>query len=71
MTDTSISIHVNGTVSSLPHEQSVEQMLTHLGLRGDRVAVELNKQLVPKRQWGTTPVTSGAQVEIVEFVGGG
>jgi thiamine biosynthesis protein ThiS len=37
----------------------------------DRVAIELNKAIVRKRDWENTPVAPGSHIEIVEFVGGG
>ncbi len=47
------------------------RLLEWLKVSSDRVAVELNKSIVRKRDWEQTPVPSGSQVEIVEFVGGG
>jgi sulfur carrier protein len=67
----SIEISVNGEIAKIPAACSVLRLLAELGIRDDRVAVELNRQIVHKRDWETTLVVSGAQVEIVEFVGGG
>jgi len=50
---------------------NVASLLTALGIEGDRVAVELNRTIVPKREWSATPVAAGASLEIVQFVGGG
>lgn len=46
-------------------------MLVHLGLVPERLAVELNRAIVGKADWDTTRVEADANVEIVEFVGGG
>jgi sulfur carrier protein len=46
-------------------------LLAELGIASDRVAVELNRAIVRKPQWEATPVLDGAQLEIVQFVGGG
>jgi thiamine biosynthesis protein ThiS len=46
-------------------------MLSWLQLPADRVAVELNRQIVRKRDWERTPVPPASQIEVVEFVGGG
>ena len=40
-------------------------------MRVDRVAVELNRELVPRDRWTATPVSDGDRLEIVHFVGGG
>ena len=69
--ETIITITVNGESREVPDGGSVKGLLEHLGVRGDRVAVEMNRHIVYKRDWETTQVVPGAQVEIVEFVGGG
>ena len=46
-------------------------MLLALSLQPDRVAVELNRQVIPRRDWDATQVPSGAVIEVVQFVGGG
>jgi thiamine biosynthesis protein ThiS len=64
-------ISVNGERKRVPVPLSVADLLTHLGVSADRVAIELNREIVRKRDWQATQVSVGAQVEIVEFVGGG
>jgi thiamine biosynthesis protein ThiS len=49
----------------------VAALLACLELPSERVAVELNKSIVRKRDWEKTTVANGSQIEIVEFVGGG
>ncbi len=66
-----MEIFVNGERKSVPAELTVSGLLTSLEIRPDRVAVELNKSLVRKRNWEQTPVPNGSQIEIVQFVGGG
>lgn len=66
-----IEITVNGNKSVIPEGQTVETMLARLGIRPDRVAVELNKQIVSKRDWASTVVPDNSLIEVVEFVGGG
>jgi sulfur carrier protein len=66
-----IQIHVNGEDKQAPRDCSVAALLTWLEVPGERVAVELNKTIVRKRDWENTFVSEGSQVEIVEFVGGG
>lgn len=71
MQTSAIHITVNGEPKAIPAGQSVEALLNWLAIPADRVAVEVNKSLVRKRDWQQTPVVGGSQVEIVEFVGGG
>ena len=66
-----ISILVNGTKQDFSDGQSISQLLRVLGIGSDRVAVELNKSIVRKRDWEQTAVLDGAEIEVVEFVGGG
>ena len=66
-----IEVSVNGERFELPSDRSVTGVLEFLNIPRDRVAVELNKILVRKRDWDVTNVTTGAQIEVVEFVGGG
>jgi len=49
----------------------VRQLLDFLELDPERVAVEMNRMIVRRPAWSTTPVPGGATFEIVQFVGGG
>jgi thiamine biosynthesis protein ThiS len=40
-------------------------------MKTDRVAVELNREIVPRDQWDRTQLADGDRLEIVHFVGGG
>jgi sulfur carrier protein len=66
-----IGITINGEPKQVPGDQSVYELLQHLQIQADRVAVELNKSIVRKRDWEQTAITEGSYLEIVEFVGGG
>jgi sulfur carrier protein len=46
-------------------------LLAFLTIDSSRVAVELNRRIVRKPEWDASRVEAGAQLEIVEFVGGG
>jgi len=50
---------------------SLSDLVTQLGLKADRVAVELNRELVPRDRWPQTQLADGDKLEIVHFVGGG
>ena len=62
---------INGEPREFDPLSTVLELLAALGMKPDRVAVELNRELVPRAQWAATPVREGDQLEIVHFVGGG
>ena len=66
-----IQIVVNGKERTAPAGQTVRSLLAVLGIEAGRVAVELNRSIVRKPDWDTTPVPNGSTLEIVQFVGGG
>jgi thiamine biosynthesis protein ThiS len=66
-----IEIVLNGEKRQVPEGLSVSGLLAHVGIVADRVAVELELEIVPRGKWALTPVLDGAQVEVVHFVGGG
>jgi thiamine biosynthesis protein ThiS len=66
-----VDIQLNGEPRQVPANQSLSALLAWLALPAERVAVELNKSIVRKRDWEHTAVSGGSQLEIVEFVGGG
>jgi sulfur carrier protein len=62
---------INGEEREFTAAATLSSLLEELGLKPDRVAVELNRELVRREQWSTTPLSSGDKLEIVQFVGGG
>jgi sulfur carrier protein len=54
-----------------PEAATVDALTTALGMKGDRIAVERNGEIVRRDEWPVTPVRSGDRFEIVHFVGGG
>jgi sulfur carrier protein len=56
---------------TLPQPVSLEQLIGELGLKGDRVAVEHNGEIVPRTGWAETLLNGGDRLELVHFVGGG
>ena len=66
-----IQIVVNGQVRSVPEGLTLTHLLVRLDIAGDRVAVELNQNIVRRSDWDSTVVAPGATLEIVQFVGGG
>jgi thiamine biosynthesis protein ThiS len=50
---------------------TLASLVEALGMRSDRVAVELNRDIVPRDRWPDTLLRDGDRLEIVQFVGGG
>lgn len=70
-TQTPINVIVNGRPRELPAGISVDALLETLGMQPELIAVEVNRDLVRKRDFGTRRLADGDQIEVVEFVGGG
>ncbi len=66
-----MTVFINGESRSVPVDVCVSSLLDWLKIPSDRIAVELNKSIVRKRDWTGVSVFDGAHLEIVEFVGGG
>jgi sulfur carrier protein len=62
---------VNGSAMELPSEITVSEMLRHLNIDSKMVAVELNRKIVPRAEHPSCRISTGDQIEIVHFVGGG
>ncbi len=62
---------VNGEERKLETAQSVEKLLLDIGLDPKKVAVERNREIVPKSQFDTVLLEDGDKLEIVHFIGGG
>ena len=65
---------MNLTINGEPQASSAETLgalVETLGMKPDRVAIELNREIVPRDQWPQTPLHDGDRLEIVHFVGGG
>jgi sulfur carrier protein len=70
----SLSVILNGqprSFDALQQSASLEQLIGELGLKGDRVAVEVNGEIVPRANWVQTALAEGDRLEVVHFVGGG
>jgi sulfur carrier protein len=66
-----MNITLNGESREVPEGLTVAALLAHLNLPAERVAIERNRDVLPRAQWDATPVQPGDQFEVVHFVGGG
>jgi len=64
-------LHINGEQRDFPDGLTVATLVAQLGMKPDRVAVELNLEIVPRSQWEATVLKNGDKLEVVHFVGGG
>lgn len=71
-----MNLHINGeerTFGAAPEQATLTlaALIESLNMKSDRVAVELNRDIVPRDRWPETPLKDGDRLEIVHFVGGG
>jgi thiamine biosynthesis protein ThiS len=62
---------VNGEEREYPEGTTVAGLVAALGLGTTKVAVEVNRRVIPVAAHGGTPLATGDRVEVVQFVGGG
>ncbi len=62
---------INGEAQTLTTGLTLADLIRHLGLNQRRIAVEVNREIVPREGYGKHALAEGDQVEIVHFVGGG
>jgi thiamine biosynthesis protein ThiS len=62
---------INGEAKDIPEGLDLRSLLDHLSLPQQRIAVEVDKQVIRKADWDKTPVNADTHIEIVHFVGGG
>ena len=66
-----MKLTINGAEQDVPDELTVRDLVVFLGLGDGPVAVEQNREIVPRSEHGTRRVNGGDTLEIVHFVGGG
>ncbi|MEA2174660.1 MAG: thiazole synthase [Blastocatellia bacterium] len=64
-------IILNGEPRDVPDSISLSDLLEHLSLAPERLAIEYNREVVRRADWPRTVLSEGDQLEIVHFVGGG
>jgi thiamine biosynthesis protein ThiS len=69
-----MKLQINGEERDFAEASSsftLAALVNVLGMKADRVAVELNRDIVPRDRWADTPLQEGDRLEVVHFVGGG
>lgn len=71
LSSSSVEIRLNGEARDVGDGLSLADLLEFLGFANRRVAVELNRDIVPRQRYASTRLAAGDVVEVVQFVGGG
>jgi len=66
-----MELHVNGEAMALPQGLTVAGLIAQLELDIRKVAVERNREIVPRSRYAEVPLGAGDEIEIVHFIGGG
>jgi sulfur carrier protein len=66
-----MQVRINGELREIPEGTTVAGLLTQLGIKAPRVAVEVNEAVVTKDRYAAHAIGPGDAIEIVAFVGGG
>ena len=62
---------INGKSEQLPDKLTATQLIEHLGLQNERLAMEVNREIVPRSRFDSHYFRPGDKVEIVRAIGGG
>jgi thiamine biosynthesis protein ThiS len=66
-----MKILINGETKELSSELNLSDLLKYFSLPLERVAIELNKKVVRKKDWEIVKIVEGDKLEVIHFVGGG
>lgn len=69
--EVSVEIRINGEGRRVPGGISIAEMLQEIGINPQKVAVERNREIVPRSKLFEERIADGDAYEIVHFVGGG
>jgi sulfur carrier protein len=66
-----ITLKINGETRAVPPPDNLVELLNYLGISQGGIAVEVNRRIIRRKDWQSTPISDADKVEIVQFVGGG
>ena len=66
-----MQIQLNGESFVLEEDININDFLKKLTIDKNKVAIELNKNVVPKNSYSNTVITNKDVIEVVTFIGGG
>jgi thiamine biosynthesis protein ThiS len=66
-----LQVRINGETRDLADRSTLSDLIDELSLAPQRIAIEVNQQIVRRDEWPQTVLNDGDRIEIVHFVGGG
>lgn len=66
-----MKIFINGETKEISKQVNLLELLREFSLPSERIAIELNREVVRKKDWENILVKDADKIEIVHFVGGG
>jgi thiamine biosynthesis protein ThiS len=66
-----MKLTINGQEKDFPAALKLSELIQQLGMKPERVAVELNREIASRERWQSIELREGDRLEIVHFVGGG
>ena len=66
-----MKVLINGETKEISNELNLSELLEHFSLPQERIAIELNKEVVRKKDWENIKVNDGDKLEVIHFVCGG
>jgi len=66
-----MNIQLNGDTHELPDNSTAQDLVLQLGLGNKRLAMEVNREIVPRTTYAAHLLHDGDDVEIVHAIGGG
>jgi thiamine biosynthesis protein ThiS len=66
-----MTVRLNGEQRECRDGITLADLVTELGLGARRIAVELNRDIIPREEYASCRLHAGDEIEIVHFVGGG
>ena len=66
-----MQVLINGETRKIENEVNLRQLLEKLDLPTERIAIELNKDVIRKKDWESIKISDADKIEIIHFVGGG
>ena len=65
-----MQLSINGEKTTLEDVATITELLDHLSLQG-KIAIEINREIVPRSQFNKYQLNDGDLIEIVHAIGGG
>ena len=66
-----MQVNVNGDNTTLKDNATLSELLEHLGLGAGRIAVEVNREIIPRSEHSGHRLRDGDRIEVVQAIGGG